>query len=109
MRLGIPKETFPGERRVAIVPGVIPALKKLGVDVIVERDAGDSAGFPDASYADVATIGSRSDVFQAEIIAQVRTPGSNPTGGAADIALPARAGSDYFAIHSRRNSHAKCR
>ena len=74
MRLGIPKETFPGERRVAIVPGVIPALKKIGIDVVVERGAGDAAGFPDASYGDIATISSRSEVFQAEVIAAVGVP-----------------------------------
>ena len=37
--------------------------------------------------ADQVTFGSRADVFQAEIVAQVRTPGANPAGGAADVAL----------------------
>ena len=88
MKIGVPKETFPGERRVALVPVVLPALKKLGVDVVVEHGAGDEAGFPDASFvAAGATVGSRADVFQCEIIAQVRAPGANPAGGAADVAL----------------------
>jgi len=87
MKLGVPKETFPGERRVAIVPGVIPSLKKIGIDVVIEHGAGDAAGFPDASYGDVVSIGSRSDVFHADIVAEVRTPGANPGGGAADVAL----------------------
>ncbi len=79
MKLGVPKETFPGERRVAIVPAVIPILAKLGIDVVVERDAGSAAGFPDAQYVEQkAVIGSRADVFQADIVAQVRTPGANP-------------------------------
>jgi NAD(P) transhydrogenase subunit alpha len=88
MKLGVPKETFPGERRVAIVPAVLPALRKLGLDVVVEQGAGEAAGFPDASYADEgASIGSRADVFQADLVAQVRTPGANSVGGAADAAM----------------------
>jgi H+-translocating NAD(P) transhydrogenase subunit alpha len=87
MKLGVPAETFPGERRVAIVPAVLPALKKLGIDVVIERGAGDAAGFPDTAYADQATIGSRSDVFQSEIVAAVRTLGANPSHGAADVPL----------------------
>ena len=87
MKIGIPKETFPGEHRVAMVPAVIPTLKKLGLDVVVERGAGDAAGFPDRSYADSATLGSRADVFQADIVAQVRTPGSNAAAGDADLPL----------------------
>jgi H+-translocating NAD(P) transhydrogenase subunit alpha len=88
MRLGVPKESAPGERRVAIVPGVLPALSKLGVDVVVEHGAGDEAGFPDAAYADQkAQLGSRDDVFSADIVAMVRTPGANPAAGAADTAL----------------------
>ena len=88
MKLGVPRETFPGERRVAIVPAVIASFTKLGVDVVVESGAGVEAGFPDAAYLDQkATIGSRSDVFQCDIVAQVRTPGANPSGGDADVAL----------------------
>jgi NAD(P) transhydrogenase subunit alpha len=85
MKLGVPKETFPGEHRVAIVPAVLPALKKLGIEVVIERGAGEAAGFPDSAYAD-ATLGSRADVFAADIVAQVRTPGANPANGAADVA-----------------------
>jgi len=87
MKLGVPREMFPGERRVAIVPAVVPALKKLGIDVVIERGAGEAAGFPDAAYADQATIGSRADVFQSEIVAAVRTLGANPSHGAADVSL----------------------
>src|SRR5262245_38898104 len=87
MKLGVPKETFPGERRVAIVPGVIPALKKLGIDAVVEQGAGEAAGFPDAAYREQqATIAARDAVFEAEIIVQVRAPGANAAGGAADTA-----------------------
>jgi NAD(P) transhydrogenase subunit alpha len=87
MILGVPRETFPGERRVAVVPGVVSGLKKLGLDVVVEHGAGESAGFPDAAYVEQhATMGSRADVFAADIVAQVRTPGANAPGAAADLA-----------------------
>ncbi len=87
MKLGVPRETFPGERRVAVVPGVIANFAKLGIDVIVESGAGAEAGFTDDAYREQkATIGTRADVFAADIVAMVRTPGSNPDGGAADIA-----------------------
>ncbi len=88
MTIGVPAETFPGERRVALVPSVIPTLRKLGLDVVVERGAGDAAGFPESAYADAgARIGSRAEVFQADAIAQVRAAGANPPGASADLAL----------------------
>src|SRR5262245_56797578 len=90
MKLGVPKETFPGERRVAIVPAVVPVLKKLGIDVGLERGAGEAAGFPDSAYGDQVAFGSRAEVFEADIVAQVRAPGANPANGAADAALMRR-------------------
>ena len=91
MKLGVPKETYPGERRVAIVPAVIPTLKKLGVDVVVERGAGEAAGFLDAAYADQqATVADRAAVFQADLVAQVRALGANPANGTADLELMRR-------------------
>ncbi len=87
MKLGVPKETFPGERRVAIVPAVVAALRKLGIEVVIEHGAGDAAGFPDAAFtAEKAALGSRDDVFHADIVAAVRTPGANPATGSADVA-----------------------
>jgi len=88
MTIGVPGETFPGERRVALVPQVVPMLRKLGVDVVVQRGAGDAAGFPDDAYAaQQASLGSRADAFQADIVAQIRTPGANPHGAEGDLAL----------------------
>ncbi len=52
MKAGVLKETWPGETRVALVPGVVPALVKAGLEVVVEPGAGEAAGFPDAQYAD---------------------------------------------------------
>jgi NAD(P) transhydrogenase subunit alpha len=90
MKLGVPTETFPGERRVAIVPGVIPTLTKLGIEVVIQAGAGDAAGFPNDAYRALATIGTRADAFAADIVAQVRTVGANPPGAAEDLALMQR-------------------
>ncbi len=78
--LGVPRETFPGETRVALVPAVLSLLSKSGVTVIVERGAGNAAGYTDASYEEKgATLGSRDDVFaKSQIVAQVRVAGANP-------------------------------
>ncbi len=50
MIVGIPKETAPGEQRVALVPELVPRLAQAGLEVLVESGAGDGAGFPDLSY-----------------------------------------------------------
>jgi H+-translocating NAD(P) transhydrogenase subunit alpha len=87
MTVGILKETFPGERRVAVIPAGVATLKKAGIAVVVEPGAGTSAGFPDDQYvAQGATVGSsRADVLaQADCLLQVRTPGANPVSGRAD-------------------------
>jgi H+-translocating NAD(P) transhydrogenase subunit alpha len=47
MKVGIPKETWPGETRVAVVPAAVAGLVKAGLEVAVEQDAGTAAGFPD--------------------------------------------------------------
>ena len=87
MKLGVPKETFPGERRVAISPASIPALSKSGIEVLVEPGAGEQAGYPDSAYAiKGATIASsRAAVFAADAIAQVRAAGENLANGADDL------------------------
>jgi len=88
MTIGVPTETFPGERRVALVPQAVAMLRKIGVDVVLQRGAGEAAGFPDGAYLEQqATLGSRTDVFQADVVAQVRTPGANPQGAEDDLAL----------------------
>ena len=65
MIVGIPKETFPGERRVAIVPSVIPSLTKAGLHILTEASAGDEAGFPDAAFLNKGAqlASNRSQVF----------------------------------------------
>jgi NAD(P) transhydrogenase subunit alpha len=47
MIVGVPREIFPGERRVALVPAVIPNLKKAGLEVVIEAGAGVEAGYLD--------------------------------------------------------------
>jgi len=90
MIVGITKETFPGERRVSLVPTVLPSLTKASIDVLVESAAGQSAGFPDEAYVEkgarIAT--SRAQVFaEAEIVLQVRTPGAGGESGQEDLSL----------------------
>jgi len=88
MKIGVPKETFPGERRVALVPSLIPPLLKSGHEVLVEAGAGFEAGHVDAEYeAKGARIADRGAVFAgAEILLQVRAAGAATEGGAADLA-----------------------
>jgi NAD(P) transhydrogenase subunit alpha len=87
---GVPTETFPGERRVALVPAGVGTLKKAGVEVVVQKGAGAQAGFPDDLYAKQGAqlVDSRADVFKAAtIILQVRAGAANPEAGKADLVL----------------------
>lgn len=87
MRIGVLKESFPGETRVALVPAHLPPLVKAGHQVIVESGAGLAAGIADSAYADHgATIGSRQDALAADVLLQVRSAPANPAAGAAEIA-----------------------
>jgi len=88
--IGVPKESYPGERRVALVPLVVPILAKAGHEVVVESGAGINAGYPDALFADKGAkiLASRAEVFAAgDIIVQVLCYGSNDVTGEADLAL----------------------
>ncbi|HKV06124.1 MAG TPA: Re/Si-specific NAD(P)(+) transhydrogenase subunit alpha [Candidatus Acidoferrales bacterium] len=93
MIVGVPKESFPGERRVALVPTVIPNLAKAGLEVVIEKSAGVEAGYPDAAYTEKGgkVLPDRASVFgTADIIAQVLCYGSNERTGKADIPLMRR-------------------
>nr|WP_216901367.1 Re/Si-specific NAD(P)(+) transhydrogenase subunit alpha [Nocardia alni] len=71
-RVGVVRETNVDERRVALVPKIIPSLLKYGVDVVVESEAGAGALIPDAAYAEAgATIG---DAWNAEVVVKVAPP-----------------------------------
>ena len=90
MIVGVPKETYPGERRVALVPMVIPTLAKAGFEVIVQAGAGIGAGYPDARYSEKGAkiVSDRAAVFaSADIITQVLCYGSNDVTGRQDLPL----------------------
>ena len=88
MIVGVPKETYPGETRVALVPAIIPSLQKEGMEVQVEAGAGMESGYSDSAYTEkgAAIIASRVQLFEsAKIITQVRLLGANPEQGQADL------------------------
>jgi NAD(P) transhydrogenase subunit alpha len=90
MIVGVPRESFPGERRVALVPAAIPNLIKTGLEVVLEAGAGAAAGYPDADYtAKGAKIAAdRAEVFRAaDIVVQILCYGSNDKTGKADLPL----------------------
>ena len=90
MIIGVPKEIYPGERRVALVPLVVPNLIKSGFEIVIETGAGSEAGYPDAFYVEKGAkiVPTRADVFKtADIITQVLCYGANDLTGKADIAL----------------------
>ncbi len=93
MKVGVPRETFPGERRVALVPANVPLLTKAGLQVVVEAGAGASAGFNDQDYVSKGgqILPDRGELFQAaDVLVQVRTAAANAAAGAADLALVRR-------------------
>jgi len=87
VKVGAPKETYDGERRVALVPGVVPLLVKAGLDVLVEPGAGDAAGFTDAAYREKgARMVPRAELFgTADIVVQVRAAGAAGDSVQADL------------------------
>ena len=90
MIVGVPKESYPGERRVALVPAALPNLAKAGLEVVIEAGAGEQAGYPDAAYVEkgAKVLADRSAVFStADIILQVLCYGSNDVTGKADLPL----------------------
>ena len=90
MVIGVPRETFPGERRVALVPAVIPSLTKAGFQVAVEAGAGLAAGYLDTDYTakGAQLIAARAEVFrQADVVVQVLCHGSNDRTGRDDLPL----------------------
>ncbi|UCE61284.1 MAG: Re/Si-specific NAD(P)(+) transhydrogenase subunit alpha [Phycisphaerales bacterium] len=90
MIVGICKETFPDERRVALIPDVARRLTELGLEVLVERGAGTGACISDSAYEEAGArlAGDRTEVFgAADVVVQVHSVGSNPETGHSDLAL----------------------
>lgn len=93
MIVGVPKEIYPGERRVALTPVVVPMLAKAGLEVAIEAGAGVEAGYPDALYQEKGAkiFPDRAAVFaQCDIVVQVLCNGANDKNGASDLALMRR-------------------
>lgn len=90
MIVGIVRETFPDERRVALIPASLPAWTKAGCQVLVERGAGAAAGYPDEAYeAKGARLvdGREAVLAEAELLLQVRALGANLEAGVTDLGL----------------------
>ena len=80
MLVGVPKETAPGERRVALVPDVVSRLVGAGFTVAVERGAGDAAGFRDAEYEAAGASVRDAVIGEAEAIVMVQKPSAEQIG-----------------------------
>lgn len=79
MKVGVAKETAPGERRVALVPEVLGKLQAAGLDVLVETGAGAASAIPDSAYVDAgATVLSAVELYgQADVVLRVAKPSSS--------------------------------
>ena len=90
MIVGVTKESYPGERRVALVPKIVANLAKAGLKVVLQAGAGTEAGYPDFQYAEkgVEILPDRASVFAAaDIVLQVLCYGSNDVSGHEDVPL----------------------
>jgi len=90
MRIGIPREIAPGERRVALTPDMVARLTKGGHSVTVQSGAGDAAGFPDAAYSVAgATMQAETAALYAgaEAVLKVHRPSRGENGAANEAAL----------------------
>jgi len=88
MKIGVPTETFPGERRVALIPDSVPPLVKQGHSVSVQAGAGSEAGYADAAYQEkgATLVVDRKELFAvSDAILQVRGYGNNAGNGRADL------------------------
>ena len=86
--IGVPKESYPGENRVALTPETAASFIKADMEVLMEEGAGERAGYPDKRYLDkgVKIVQDRAELFKAaSVILQVRTLGANPEAGREDL------------------------
>jgi NAD(P) transhydrogenase subunit alpha len=110
LKITVPKETAPGERRVALFPTNVTQLRKLGHEVAIESGAGVPAGYPDEAYVAVgATVAAtRTEALSGDLVLQVRGLGANPENGKADTGA-IRKGQILIGLHEPlwRPEHAK--
>jgi NAD(P) transhydrogenase subunit alpha len=88
MLIGVPREIASGERRVALVPEVVPQLTRAGHQVVVEHDAGLRAGFTDDAYRAVgcALVDTAREIYStAQMILKVQRPGRDESSGEAEL------------------------
>src|SRR6202012_6163918 len=102
MKVAVVKEDAPGERRVALVPETVPKLMAAGVDVLVEKGAGEAAWYPDTAYAEAgAVIVSGPELYdQADLI----LPGPRPSPGTVSRL---GAGQAVFGLRAARSHPAR--
>ncbi len=90
MKIGVPKESLPGEQRVALTPANVVAIKKISpkIEILFEKEAGLLAGYPDNEYeAAGATLTDRATVYsQSQLLLQVQTPGYAHANADEDLA-----------------------
>ena len=81
MKVGVPKETLAGERRVAIIPETARGLVKANIQVLVEAGAGEPAYFSDAAYIDAgANVTDAATAFTADAVLKVQPPTPDEVG-----------------------------
>jgi NAD(P) transhydrogenase subunit alpha len=80
MMIGVPKETTAGERRVALVPELVPQLKKAGLQAVVQSDAGAAAGYLDSAYEEKGARVAGAVLAAAEVVLKVQPPTPDEIG-----------------------------
>jgi H+-translocating NAD(P) transhydrogenase subunit alpha len=96
MKVGVPREVRPGERRVALVPETVKKLGDLGLQVVVEKGAGVDSGFADAEYTEAgATVADSATVYASDVVVKVAPPG---VGAAGDEVGQLKAGAAFIGL-----------
>uniref|UniRef100_A0A674AKZ2 proton-translocating NAD(P)(+) transhydrogenase n=1 Tax=Salmo trutta TaxID=8032 RepID=A0A674AKZ2_SALTR len=104
LTVGVPKEIFQNERRVALSPAGVQALIKQGFNVVVESGAGEPSKFPDQHYIQAgATIKDVKDVLASDVLVKVRAPVFNPELGAHEVELMKEAATLFSFIYPAQN------
>ena len=88
MKVAVLRETFPGEKRVALIPASVPQLAKAGMQVLVQSGAGEAAGYSDAAYQQRGAeliADRRAALTAADVLLQVHCLGANPEAGRPDL------------------------
>ncbi|KAF1377448.1 hypothetical protein PFLUV_G00200920 [Perca fluviatilis] len=104
LTVGVPKEIFQNERRVALSPTGVQALIKQGFNVVVESGAGEPSKFPDEQYAQAgATIKDIKDVLASDVLVKVRAPIFNPDLGVHEVEMMKEAATLISFIYPAQN------